>query len=113
MNVHYYVGSEQNLNTKIRLLALQFICSPTLFVYFFKNRLTTANLGRNMLVNVINKGALVCWRQTFQLYLLEEQRKGSDDGAKHSELLYPFIKSIVRYYKEHNVPETGSISILR
>jgi hypothetical protein len=39
--------------------------------------------------------------------------KGSDDDVWHSGLLFFFTSSIVRYPNEHNVSETGSVSVLR
>jgi hypothetical protein len=41
---------------------------------------------------------------------------GSDDGVQHSDLLSFWTLSIVQYSKkirEHNVSETGSVSVLR
>jgi hypothetical protein len=45
---------------------------------------------------------------------------GSDDGVQHSELLSFWTLSIVQYsrnpkkkIREHNVSETGSVSVLR
>jgi hypothetical protein len=47
-------------------------------------------------------------QQTFTKML-----KGSDDGVRHSGLLGFVILSTIRYSEEHNVPETGSVSVLR
>jgi hypothetical protein len=43
---------------------------------------------------------------------------GSDDGVEHSELIGFWTSPIVQYSKilkirEHNVSETGSVSVLR
>jgi hypothetical protein len=37
---------------------------------------------------------------------------GSDDGVQHTELLGFLTFSIVWYSREHDVPETGSVSVL-
>jgi hypothetical protein len=37
----------------------------------------------------------------------------SDDCVSYSGLLGPWTLSIIQYSKEHNVSETGSVSVLR